>query len=91
MTGECLTFGHKHLIPFCSLDHAFSNYDERKTNEMHYQYKPYICSYMFQRCRSAIFRELKVKVKQSRYRPEQAQRVDTGITLSFRDLGARRG
>jgi hypothetical protein len=25
-----------------SLDHAFSNYDERKTNEMHFQSKPYI-------------------------------------------------
>jgi hypothetical protein len=28
--------------------------------------------------------------KQSRYRPEQAQRVDRGIALPFRDLGARR-
>jgi hypothetical protein len=27
---------------FCSLDHAFSNYDERKTNEMPFQTKPYI-------------------------------------------------
>jgi hypothetical protein len=27
---------------FCSLDHTFSNYDERKTNEMHFQRKPYI-------------------------------------------------
>jgi hypothetical protein len=27
----------------------------------------------------------------SRYRPEQAQRVDRGIALLFRDLGARRG
>jgi hypothetical protein len=27
---------------FCSLDHAFSNYDEGKTNEMHFQTKPYI-------------------------------------------------
>jgi hypothetical protein len=27
---------------FCSLDRAFSNYDERKTNEMHFQSKPYI-------------------------------------------------
>jgi hypothetical protein len=27
---------------FGSLDHAFSNYDERKTNEMHFQSKPYI-------------------------------------------------
>jgi hypothetical protein len=26
---------------FCTLDHAFSNYDERKTNEMHFQSKPY--------------------------------------------------
>jgi hypothetical protein len=27
---------------FCSLYHAFSKYDERKTNEMHFQSKPYI-------------------------------------------------
>jgi hypothetical protein len=33
----------------------------------------------------------KVKVKQSRYRPEQAQRVDRGTALSFLDPGARRG
>jgi hypothetical protein len=32
-----------------------------------------------------------VNVKQSRYRPEQAQRVGRGIALLFRDLGARRG
>jgi hypothetical protein len=32
-----------------------------------------------------------VKVKYSRYRPEQAQRVDGGIALPFLDLGARRG
>jgi hypothetical protein len=31
------------------------------------------------------------KVKQSHYRPEQAQRVDRGIVLTFHDLGARRG
>jgi hypothetical protein len=31
------------------------------------------------------------EVKQSRYRPEQAQRVDRGIALPFRDLGARKG
>jgi hypothetical protein len=30
-------------------------------------------------------------VKQSRYRPELAYRVDRGIALSFLDLGARRG
>jgi hypothetical protein len=29
-------------IHFCTLDHAFSNYDERKTNEIHFQSKPYI-------------------------------------------------
>jgi hypothetical protein len=29
--------------------------------------------------------------KQSRYRPEQTQRVGRGIALLFRDLGARRG
>jgi hypothetical protein len=29
--------------------------------------------------------------KQSRYRPEQAQRVDRGIALNFRDLGTRMG
>jgi hypothetical protein len=33
----------------------------------------------------------KVKVKQSHYKPELAQRVDRGIVLSFCDLGARRG
>jgi hypothetical protein len=33
-----------------------------------------------------------VKVKHSRcYRPELAYRVDRGIALSFRDIGARRG
>jgi hypothetical protein len=32
-----------------------------------------------------------VRVKQSRYRPEQAQRVDRGIAPSFLNLGARRG
>jgi hypothetical protein len=32
-----------------------------------------------------------VKAKQSRYRPEQAQRVDSGIALPFRDLGTRTG
>jgi hypothetical protein len=30
-------------------------------------------------------------VKYSRYRPEQAQRVDRGIALPFLDPGARRG
>jgi hypothetical protein len=34
---------------------------------------------------------IKVKVKQSYHRPEQAQRVDRGRALRFRDLGARRG
>jgi hypothetical protein len=32
-----------------------------------------------------------IKVKQSRYRPELAYRVDRVIALPFRDLGARRG
>jgi hypothetical protein len=32
-----------------------------------------------------------VKVKQFRYRPEKAQRVDRCVALPFRDLGARRG
>jgi hypothetical protein len=32
-----------------------------------------------------------VKVKQSRYKPELAYRVDRGVALSFHDLGARRG
>jgi hypothetical protein len=35
--------------------------------------------------------KVKVKIKQSHFRPEQAQRVDRYIALSFRDLGARRG
>jgi hypothetical protein len=35
--------------------------------------------------------KVKKKVKQSHYRPEQAQRVGRGIALLFRDLGARRG
>jgi hypothetical protein len=35
--------------------------------------------------------KVKVKVKYSRYRPEQAQRVERGIALSFLDPGARRG
>jgi hypothetical protein len=39
---------------------------------------------------AAIY-ETKKKVKQSHYRPEQAQRVGRGIALIFRDLGARRG
>jgi hypothetical protein len=33
----------------------------------------------------------KIRVKQSRYRPELAWRVDRGIALPFRDLGARKG
>jgi hypothetical protein len=32
----------------------------------------------------------KLKLQQSRYRPEQAQRMDRGIALLFCDLGARR-
>jgi hypothetical protein len=32
----------------------------------------------------------KVKVKQSCYRPEQAQKLDRGIALPFRDLCTRR-
>jgi hypothetical protein len=32
-----------------------------------------------------------VKVMQSRYRPELAYRMDRGMALAFRDLGARRG
>jgi hypothetical protein len=34
---------------------------------------------------------VKVKVKQSRYRPEQAQSLERGTVLPFRDLGARSG
>jgi hypothetical protein len=37
------------------------------------------------------FLNIMVKVKQSRYRPEQAERVDRGIALPFRDLCTRRG
>jgi hypothetical protein len=33
---------------------------------------------------------VKVKVNQSCYRPEQAQRLERGIALSFCDLGTRR-
>jgi hypothetical protein len=36
---------------------------------------------------AAVYKEK----KQSCFRPEQAQRVDTGIALPFRDLGAGRG
>jgi hypothetical protein len=32
-----------------------------------------------------------IKEKQSRYRPEQAQRVDRGVALPFRDFGPRTG
>jgi hypothetical protein len=35
-------------------------------------------------------KKVQVKLKQSRYRPEQAQKVDRGTALSFRDLSARR-
>jgi hypothetical protein len=35
--------------------------------------------------------ETYTKLKQSRCRPELVQRVDRGIVLPFRDLGARRG
>jgi hypothetical protein len=34
--------GRNMLKEFCSLERAFSNYDERRTNEMHFQSKPYI-------------------------------------------------
>jgi hypothetical protein len=34
-----------------------------------------------------INKHANVEVKQSRYRPEQAQRVDRGIALTFRELG----
>jgi hypothetical protein len=27
---------------FCSLEHAFANYDEEKNNKMNFQSKPYI-------------------------------------------------
>jgi hypothetical protein len=47
------------------------------------QVAPYTCIYVISR--------LRVKVKQSSYRPEQAQRVDRSIALPFRDLGVRRG
>ena len=36
-------------------------------------------------------RQLKVKVKRSRYRPGVAQRVGRGIALLFHDRGTRRG
>jgi hypothetical protein len=35
--------------------------------------------------------KVKLKVNQSRYGTGQAQRVDRGIALPFRDLGTRRG
>jgi hypothetical protein len=35
--------------------------------------------------------KVKVKVNRSRYGPEQDQRVDRGIALTFCDLGTRRG
>jgi hypothetical protein len=38
-----------------------------------------------------IYDDKKVKVRQSRYRHEHVQRVDRGIAVTFRDLGARRG
>jgi hypothetical protein len=34
---------------------------------------------------------VQVQVQQSRYRPGQAQRVDRGTALRFRDLGTRNG
>jgi hypothetical protein len=37
------------------------------------------------------FITIQVQVKQYRYRSEQAQMVDRGIAVPFRDLGARRG
>jgi hypothetical protein len=40
--------------------------------------------------RLLLFAVCKSKVKQSRYRPEQTQRVVRGIALSFLDPGARR-
>jgi hypothetical protein len=38
-----------------------------------------------------LSKNVKVKVKQSHYRTEQAQRVGSGIVLLFRYLEARRG
>ena len=35
--------------------------------------------------------KVKVKVKCSRYRPDVAQRVGTGVALLFHDRGTRRG
>jgi hypothetical protein len=49
----------------------------------------YIYIYVHDVKMSGFTREKKGKL--SRYRPEQAQRVDRGIALSFRDPGARRG
>jgi hypothetical protein len=38
-----------------------------------------------------IMKDVKVKVKISRYRPGAAQRVGRGIALLFHDRGTRRG
>jgi hypothetical protein len=51
-------------IPFCSLDHAFSNYDEIKPTKCLFKVRQTIyleyqcCYYMFRRCMSVIFREI---------------------------------
>jgi hypothetical protein len=40
---------------------------------------------------TGIVKVMGKKIKHSRYRPELALRLDRGIALPFRDLGARRG
>jgi hypothetical protein len=57
----------------------------------HDEWACFLCKYEITVNVSATMLLISAKVKQSRYRPEQAQRVDTGIALSFLDLSARRG
>jgi hypothetical protein len=56
-------------------------------NSRHY----HILKYLLFLLKHPVYCTNKRYLKHSRYRPEQAQRVDRGTALPFRDLGARRG
>ena len=50
-----------------------------------------VCNSQNENCHLNTNRDIKVKVKCSRYRPGVAQRVGRGIAVLFHDRGTRRG